>query len=371
MRILVATPYLAPHGGGLERYASCMSRELARQGHEITELGHAEAPFDAREGAIRRVAVAPRWRLSNTPVAPALMGEARRLLRERRHDVVLVHTPVPGAAEMAAWVARRERVPYVVTYHAGRLEAPRGSPLALAAWAHRNGLERGFLRRASGRIAVSEYVAANVFGRHPSVVIPPGVDTLRFRPGAAETPGRILFVGPVDRAYAWKGLSTLFDAFAAIAPKHPEAHLRVVGKGDLEESYHERARDAGLAKRFSIAGRVPEEQLPLEYQQASVLVLPSTTPAESFGMVLAEANASGRPVIGSRVGGIPCFVEHERNGLLAAPGDAQDLAVQLDRLLADATLRQRLGRAGREKVMANHRWDQLAKQTAAVLEGAL
>ncbi|MEA3201287.1 MAG: hypothetical protein QOE90_2715 [Thermoplasmata archaeon] len=359
MNVLVATPYLAPQGGGLERYAAAIGQGLARQGHRVVELGHAPAAFDER-GGTRRVGVPIRWRLSNTPLAPRYRSEARRLIREERIDVVLAHTPVPGAAEMAALAARREGVPYVVTYHAGRLEAPRGSPLRLAAWAHRAGFERALLSRAAARIAVSPYVARNVFGVRPSVVIPPGVDAMRFRPGREETPGRVLFVGPLDRAYAWKGLSTLVEALDRL----PGAHLRLVGAGDLAERYRK-------LPRVEVAGRVDDDQLVEEYQRASVLVLPSTSAAESFGMVLAEANACGRPVVGSRVGGIPFFVRDGENGLLAAPGDAADLAAKIGRLLGDADLRRRLGEAGRARVLAEHRWDALAKETAAVLEQAV
>jgi glycosyltransferase involved in cell wall biosynthesis len=364
VKILVATPYLFPHGGGLERYAHTLSAQLEKDGHEVVALGHSAELTSSS----RRIGVLPRWKLSNTPVSSAIFREARRLLREGV-DVVSLHTPVPGTAELVAYAARRERVPYVVTYHAGMLAAPPG-PLRAAAWAHRNSFERAMIDRASARIAVSPYVAQNVYRERPSTIVPPGVDTARFRPCADEVPGRILFVGPVDRAYAWKGFDVLFQAFLDLALRDPQAHLRAVGHGDLVESYQMKAKAAGLADRISFAGRLPDDALPLEYSQASVLVLPSTSPAESFGMVLAEANACGRAVVGSRVGGIPFFVEDGINGLLAQPGDARDLARQIETLLADGSLRAKLGEAGRLKVRAHHRWSALAQQTAAVLEAA-
>ena len=357
MRILVATPYLFPEGGGLERYAHTLSERFRALGHDVVELGHGPA-------------LPPRWKLSNTPLSLRYHREARRILRESRFDVVSVHTPVPGCAELAALAARRAGVPYVVTYHAGRLEAPKGSPLGLAAALHRATFERMLLAGASGRIAVSPFVARNVYRDHPCAIIPPGVDATRFRPGEPESPGRILYVGPVDRAYAWKGFEVLVEAFERVADAFPAAHLRVVGKGSLVESYQARFAAEGLADRVSFAGRVEEEALPSEYQRASVVVLPSTSSAESFGMVLAEANACGRPVIGSRVGGVPSFVHDGRNGLLCKPGDAASLAAKIARLLRDPALRRRLGAEGRARVLNAHRWDALAKETLAVLEGA-
>ncbi len=371
MRLLVATPYLFPQGGGLERYARSISAHLAAAGHEVAEIGHATARFERVEGGARQVGVLPRARLSNTPLSLRYHSEARRLLRETRPHVVVVHTPVPGAAELAALAARQARVPYVVTYHAGRLAAPKGSPLALAAWAHRAGPERALLSGAAARIAVSEYVADRVFGHRACTIVPPGVDAERFAPGPPPVPGRILYVGPVDRAYEWKGFETLFQAFARLARDLPEARLRVVGQGDLVDRYQWRARAQGLQERVSFAGRVKEDDLPREYQRADVVVLPSLSDAESFGMVLAEANACGRPVVGSRMGGIPTFVRHGDNGLLAPPGDAAALEEAIRRVLEDPKMGAAMGQRGRARVLAEHRWDDLAKRTERVLAEAI
>lgn len=371
MRVLVATPWLHPKGGGLERYAHTLAEHLARGGARVTCVGHAEAPLDeSTPEGLRRVAVPPAYRLSNTPLSLALRRRVARLLREEDFDVVNVHTPVPGTAEMVAGAARRAGVPYVVTYHAGMLGPP-GGPLALAARVHRALFERRMLARASGLVAVSPYVAEHVFGGRPCAIIPPGVDVDRFAPrGGAPVPGRILFVGPVSRAYAWKGFGVLFDAFCRLAPYVPEARLRAIGGGDLVPHHMALARQRGLAERVEFVPRVDDDRLAREYNEAAVAVLPSTSPAESFGMTLAEANACGRPVVGSDVGGIPSFVEDGVNGLLARPGDAASLAAAITRLLEDRGLAQRLGDAGREKVLARHRWERLAERTAAELQAA-
>lgn len=362
MRVLMATPWVAPHGGGLERYAATIAAQLRAAGHEVTILGHAE---DGRgpEGVGRVVAVKPRAKLSNTPLSLDVWRAAKRLAPQ--HDVVNVHTPVPGTAELVAWAARRARVPYVVTYHAGTLAGPRG-PLAAAASVHAALGERWMLRAASARIAVSPYVADHVFRGLPSEIIPPGVDVQRFRATAEPVPGRILFVGPVSRAYAWKGFRTLADAFSILSERVPDAHLRVVGQGDLVEGY--KARFAG--KPVAFVGRVDDDTLVREYSRASVVVLPSTSAAESFGMCLAEANACGRPVVGSAVGGIPAFVKHGENGLLATPGDPQALCDALAGVLTQPTLARDMGLAGRARVEKEHRWSELAERTLAVYEAA-
>lgn len=369
MRVLLATPWLFPRGGGLERYARTLAARFADAGHDVTLLGHSEAPVYGFDGDVRTIGVEPAAKLSNTPVGLAVHRAARRILRSAPHDVVNVHTPVPGTAELVALAARRSGVPYVVTYHAGALAAPPGA-LSLAARAHQLTFERLLIARAAARIAVSPYVARNVYGRRASELIPPGVDAERFRPVAPPVAGRILYVGGVSRAYAWKGLATLVGAFERLAPFHPEAHLRIVGTGDLVEHYARRALHRQLAHRVSFAGRVEDDALVEEYSRASVVVLPSLTDAESFGMVLAEANACERPVVGSDVGGIPSFVRDGENGLLAPPGDAHALSSALARILSDPRAAREMGRRGRERVLAEHRWDALAERTLATFRHA-
>ncbi|HWH09212.1 MAG TPA: glycosyltransferase family 4 protein [Candidatus Thermoplasmatota archaeon] len=357
MRALLVTPWLPPRGGGLERYAATVAERMARRGHEVTLLGHADAEVDEVHRGVRRVGVVPDVRLSNAPLSRELARRARTLVQAEGHEVVNAHTPVPGAAESAFLAARRERVPFVVTYHAGRLES--ASPwLAPAAALHRHTFDRVMLSRADGRIAVSDYVAQHVFRGLSGTVVMPGVDVERFTPGGTPVPGRVLFVGPCARAYAWKGLAVLADAVAKV----PGATLRVVGEGDLADHYR--------AKGAEVVGRVDEARLVEEYRAASVVALPSTTPAESFGMVLAEANACGRPVVGTRMGGIPCFVADGENGLLANPGDAGSLADALSRVLEDPALARKLGDAGRRKVLRGHRWDDVAARTVDALQDA-
>lgn len=359
MRVLFATPWLPPGGGGLERYADSLARRLALEGHDITILGHAPEAIEDASGGVRRIGVVPRWRVSNTPFSLGVFRKAREILRALPHALVNVHTPVPGTAELVALAARRARVPHVVTYHAGALEAPPGLVRALARLHARVG-ERWMLRRAAARIAVSPFVAHGVLRGFDPIVVPPGVDTKLFREVANPVPGRIVFVGPVSRAYAWKGLSVLVEAFARL--RSDEAHLRIVGDGDLAEHY----RQMMPGRPVTVVGRVSEDQLVREYSRASVVVLPSITPAESFGMVLAEANACGRPVIGSAVGGIPGFVRDQENGTLVPPGDARALAAAIERILGDPLLARSMGEAGRARVENEHSWESIAAATARV-----
>jgi glycosyltransferase involved in cell wall biosynthesis len=95
------------------------------------------------------------------------------------------------------------------------------------------------------------------------------------------------------------------------------------------------------------------------------VVLPSLTDAESFGMALVEAMSCGRPVVGSRVGGIPGVVTDGQDGLLVPPGDARALAAACLTVLTDPGLADRLGRAGRQAAVSRFSW---SRQLPAYLD---
>lgn len=329
------------------------------------------APGKEERDGVHLERLRPRWRISNTPLDPTFQAQVGRALDRVKPDVVLAHTPVPFPAEMAFLAARSARVPFVLTYHAGRLEG--GSPLLdVLAALDRATLERTMLAGADGLVAVGPYVRDHALGAHRDRVhiVPPGVDAARFQPAPPPRGQDILFVAPLDGAYRWKGLDTLWAALPLVRKHLPAARLVLVGDGDRAPDLRARAQAEGLGQAVVFRGRVAPEDLVHCYQEAAVACLPSTSPAESFGMVLAEANACARPVVASRVGGIPDFVRDGENGLLVRPRDPGALAEALLRVLTQPGLAERLGQAGRARVVRDHDWDRAAERTELVLAGA-
>jgi glycosyltransferase involved in cell wall biosynthesis len=141
-----------------------------------------------------------------------------------------------------------------------------------------------------------------------------------------------------------------------VLQEHPDAELHLVGAGDDVAGLAALADRLGCAGSLVWHGPLTGDALVAAYHDCSVVVLPSLTESESFGITLVEAMACGRPVVGSDVGGIRFVVGDDVEGMLTPPGDPRALARTLVGLLADAGLRTRLGRAGR--AAAEQRWNQ-------------
>ncbi|MFA5944808.1 MAG: glycosyltransferase family 4 protein [Candidatus Thermoplasmatota archaeon] len=370
MRILAITPYYAPEGGGLERYARAILSALALRGHEVEALSFTRTGLgDAKDGGVHVRRTRASLCLGNTPIHAGFPVLVARRIRESRPDLVVAHTPVPFPAEMAYLAARRAGVPFVATYHAGKLRGSSPGLDALAAL-DRATLERGMIAGATGLIAVGPYVRDHALARERQRVelVPPGVDTDWFNsPNPAHGRG-ILFAAPLSRSYRWKGADVLLRAFRRVRKRLPDATLTLVGGGDRLDEFR---RLATPSSGLRVLGRVDEPTLRDEYRRAAVVALPSTTDAESFGMALAEANACGRPVVASDVGGMPDFVRPGDNGLLARPGDEHDLAAKLVEVLADPEAAAGMGERGRLRVTRDHAWDALAIRTERIFERAV
>ncbi len=167
-------------------------------------------------------------------------------------------------------------------------------------------------------------------------------------PGADVT---VLFVGRLERR---KGIHILLKAVKTLLAEHPEVRFEIVGRDSPGEdglSWAERfSKEMGnhsAGERVAFRGEISEEELDRSYRSCDVFVAPSLF--ESFGLIYVEAMARGKPVVACRAGGAPEVVIDNETGLLVEPGNHRELAGALRRLIVDRDLRERLGRAGRER----------------------
>jgi D-inositol-3-phosphate glycosyltransferase len=222
-----------------------------------------------------------------------------------------------------------------------------------------------------------------LYGADPErvYVVPPGVDLSLFQPldraearrkiGYSE--GRLLlFVGRLERL---KGVEVAIRALAFLRDrKHDDVRLLILGADskDGDESEMERlkaiATSVGVRDRVDFLGSVAHHELPFFYSAADAVVMPSYS--ESFGLVGLEAQACGRPVVGSDVTGLRSVVRDEVSGYLVAGHDPAAYAERIGRLLEDPELAQQMGRRGR-LLAQRFSWSRTADRLEQLFEGAV
>lgn len=162
---------------------------------------------------------------------------------------------------------------------------------------------------------------------------------------------QILAVGRLDPI---KGFATLIEALALLDRRGVPFHCRLLGSGPLEAGLRQLARERGIADRVEFAGAQPQDVVRRWMAEAAMFVLPSEVASDGnrdgIPVALMEAMATGCPVVSTRVSGIPELVEHEVQGLLVEEKQPQALADAMQRLLADAALRERVAAGARAKV---------------------
>jgi D-inositol-3-phosphate glycosyltransferase len=360
-----------PLHGGMGYVCHHNARLLAERGHDVTvfTLDHGLPQGWVDPTGFRVVRLRTALLHGDGGVVPSLYRMVSGF------DAIHLHYPFYGGGEYVwlASVLRRQR--YLLTYH---MDVHGNTPLKRAAIGFyepllgRRILREAFRVGAVSRAHIKSSRAAGVVQPERVVEIPNGVDTERFHPRIKDPElmeryglaGKTvaLFVGNLQ---PFKRLDLLIDAIGAI--DNPDLVLMVVGGGYGENRYKAQVRDLGIGHRVVFAGpRGPEEDLPAHYALGDFLVLPSTH-SESFGLVVLEAMASGKPVVVSSLPGPAALVEEGRDGLIARAGDLRDLSVKIEELVYNRERREAMGKKAREKVLALYGWARIGEILEAVL----
>jgi len=268
-------------------------------------------------------------------------------LRRFRPDAVVVQGAHETALALLGRSLARASSPVVLDLH-GDWRAPTrlyGSPLRRLLNPVADRVALWGLRQADAVRTVSAYTTSLVraLGREPSAEFPAYMDFAAFaeRPPLPlpERP-RALFVGVLER---YKGVDVLAAAWRSAAERLPGATLHVVGRGSLADVVRRLADE--LPGRVEWDDGLTSPQVAQALDRATLLVLPSRS--EGMGRVLVEAFCRGRPVVATRVGGIPDVVEDGAQGILVPPRDPDALAEALVRVLGDRALAEELGQGAR------------------------
>jgi len=405
LRIALLTYKGNPFCGGQGVYVRHLSRELARLGHQVEVIGSQPYPvLDEGEGLDRlsltelssldlyrhpdpfrtpkrdeyrdwvdALEVGTMW-TGGFPEPLTFSLRARRHLRARRGDFDVVHDNQTLGYGLLGDVG----APLVTTIHHPitvdrqlELDAAEGRRrrMSVRRWYAFTRMQKRVARRLPSVLTVSgtsrQEIVDHLGVRDDRIhVVHIGADTDLFSPDPSvpQVPGRIVTTSSAD--VPLKGLVFLVEALAKVRTEHPAAHLVVVGK---------RAEDgpvAQLIERYGLEGSVEfvkgisDAELVDLVRSAEVACVPSLY--EGFSLPAAEAMATGTPLVATTGGAIPEVTGPDGETCLAVrPGDAGALAAGLSRLLGDPRLRERLGSAGRSRVLERFTWAKAAEGTVA------
>jgi glycosyltransferase involved in cell wall biosynthesis/SAM-dependent methyltransferase len=398
LRVLMVADVSPSHiAGGAERVLWEHAARLAAGGCQVRILSRAAAgspPPERRAGVDLRhypVDHGSLLALMRTSILGARRAAAAALAQETA-DILHCYQPLSGYGVLASPAGRR--LPSLYTFLS---PAPLEYRSRLGGTAHhRSGwigaaavailwlIERSCLRRVHRIQVLSDYSARQLWQLYRIdsrriVKIPGGADLGRFRPAADRaTLRRALGLPPgvpllltVRNLERRMGLDTLISAFALLRLKHPDAVLLIGGAGPLRADLEAQASSLGVQEQVRFLGFVPESDLPRFYQAADCFVLP-TRELEGFGLITAEALASGTPVLGTPVGATPEVLGPLAPRLLFRDTQPAVMAEDLRRFL-DADRRDPLAAAALRGACRIHAeraldWDRSAGRLRDTLE---
>ena len=386
LRILMIAPDFKPNTGGVAEYVHQLATHLQSSGDSVTVFARQSAQHEDREynytvirgdpGGTVHFSGAQHGVVHKALAACKNVREKAARLRAARPDVVWFTTV---GYEMRDWAAAccLRRLPYVATLH--------GLDGNYYISGEGGWIDRLLLRHAKRILFDSDHIRHRFSKRmlppRKCVALLPGVDfaALGRSPIDAQAVSRIRaghtrIILTLCRLTPRKGVDTVLRALPAVLNDVPGAHLLVCGDGPERPRLEKLTTELGLSGKVSFAGRVPEPMKATYYSACDVFAMPvKELPGgdmEGFGIVYLEAAAFGKPAIAGDSGGAPDAVLDGKTGLVVEPGNPRALARGITRLLTDGEFARHLGEAGRQRIVEELNWANIAARAHAILEAA-
>lgn len=361
-----------------------LSKKLLERGHEVAFLTGQTSPRSPREEDVEGVHVmrtealnlmAETWSAVKLKLGRQLFFPLT-ILREKVHfDVALGHYYTSGlAANLSASRNGGSSINVIHGAHYpvwGTIEA---NPVKAEAYKSAERLLTTLLARLSAfQVHTARYSMdlAKEWGAPPEklVTILNGVDPEKFSPktNPIDEP-EVPVVFTARRLVKKNGLEVLLRAMRNVL-RVRKARLVIAGEGPEEARLRRLAEDLQISRHAVFLGGVPHDEIPKHMASAAIVVVPSYIEASSLFVL--EAMAMEKPVIASRVGGIPEIVASGQDGVLVDPGDHKLLAREILNMLSDESLCSSLGKRARVRVLRNHTWDMVAERYLPVFRSAL
>jgi len=367
MRVAHVICTFPPYKGGMGNSVYNAAIELGKRGHESVVFTPAYKGVTAGQEIIGENAsvfrLKPLIYFGNAAILPQLFY----LLKD--FDIVHLHYPFYGTADIVALLALFRKIKLVIHYH---MDGVINNWKGIVFWFY-----SFFFLPVIARLAVMitcaslDYIKHSQLGafyvnhRASFIEVPFGVDAEMFYPGEKDRQPIILFVGALDKQHYFKGIEKLIEAFSMIASKNNLAKLVLIGKGNLENYYYKLAVKKKIVNQLQIINSASDQDLANWYRLASVLVLPSINQSEAFGLVLLEAMSCATPVIASNLPGVRNVFKNKEHGFLIKPGDAEALAQKLDYLLNNPELARKMGDAARDFIEERYSWQKVGERLEA------
>jgi len=362
MKIALVSPYDFAYPGGVANHISALERHFTQMGHEVKVIAPASkviSTFGDRFIPIGKPRSIPTsGSIARVTISLRLASRIKAVLDEEKFDIIHLHEPFMPM--LCTAVLRFSNTANVGTFHAvhGKPGYNFGKPISTI-------MLRRRVRKLDGKTAVSkpamEFARKHVPGYY--TIIPNGVDLDHFSPNVSpidefcDGKVNILFVGRLEKR---KGVGYLLKAYKRVRQEIPNSRLIIVGPGTrLRGKYERQVKRSGL-KDVVFVGYVSYDELPRYYETADIFCAPAIG-WESFGIILLEAMAMGKPIIASNIDGYASLVTHGVEGLLVPPKDEEMLAQALITLMANESLRREMGARGRVKA-ADYSWEHIARR---------
>jgi len=349
-----------------------LSQGLVKKGHQVTVITttrgkvHKEQTYVEWMSGIKVIRYPESRYFLEAPLVPQI---AFRVLQED-YDLLHVHGMTPTVSDLAIFCGKVKRKPVIVTYHYDP-ETPLLGSLGFVIARVYDHIAFFLLKLVDGLVATTKSYAETspVLRRllKRVEIIPLGIIQDKFdlpsdenlnsdQANANDNSGVILFVGQLREH---KGLRYLLKAMKIVKAQKSDAHLVIVGDGPQRASLTQYASELKVDDKVSFEGNVAEEILPHYYAISNVVVLPSYTRRDAFGLVLLEAMAAGKPIVASDIPGIREVMEGA--GILVSPRDPQKLAKAILEILSGNQSLEKMRRHAQKNIQ-QYSWEHIVER---------
>jgi len=363
MRIVIIPNVFWPHYGGVVTATHNVCKHLAADGHIVSVVVHRSSPdlsaHELRDGYdVYRIRLSCRSKLGRLWVFPSALIRMFLLFRSLRPDIV--HVQILHINTLYPLLLSYV-MPYRLVLRAGGNDIhrfPVDSKLMkfILLW----GFRRAHQIQFNSQNLLQDAAPFLKHTRGEVVIVGDGADPDELRTTESHLrPSGRSYVFAAGRLEHKKGFDLLIDAFAEVHRRRPDLELVIAGDGEDMPMLKRRVMERGLAGSIFLVGALGREALASFFRGATLFVLPSRI--EPVGIVTMEAMSTGKPVVATRVGGVPEIVEHGRSGWLVEP-EERSLSEGMLSVLADPGLMDRMSQAGMNRVRERFTWRHVTDQ---------